>query len=110
MKRFNLFLLSMAAIIPVSCSISGGGVDIDPGTEPDCFVPAFGTKGLDKSEFVVSEADIDCYISFKEKIAKKEIPVKSIEPVRFGNEVVAYAINYNDCWELISGDKRAPIV
>ncbi|MCQ2138637.1 MAG: C10 family peptidase [Bacteroidales bacterium] len=110
MRRIVLLILSTIAIFPVSCSISDGDVDINSGIEPDCCVPASATRGLDKSEFVVSEADIDCYISFKEKISKREITVKSIEPVRSGNEAVAYAINYNDCWELVSGDKRTPIV
>lgn len=68
---------------------------------------------LDTTYFV-SDKDIEAYIHFKKLVAegeKREFEVCEVVPMGLNDEAtLAYLINYNDGWEIIAADKRAPIV
>lgn len=68
---------------------------------------------LDTLNFV-SEQDIHYYINFKKLLAessKEAYNVISVEPMRLDNEaILGYIVNRDNGWELVSADKRSPIV
>lgn len=67
-----------------------------------------------ESEFFVSIEDIQAYVHYRMLLAKSggiELTVEGIEPL--GPEeglIVCYLINYNSGWEIISADKRMPVL
>lgn len=70
-------------------------------------------KSLDMVYFVSPE-DIRAYTHFRKLLAKKDnvdLSVESIVPLGPQEDVtLCYLINYNDGWEVISADKRTPVV
>lgn len=66
------------------------------------------------SKYFVSAEDMVSYIHFKKLDASgkgKDISLKDITPVGPDDEtILLYAVNYDEGWELISADKRAPLV
>lgn len=68
---------------------------------------------LDTLNFV-SEQDIHCYVNFKKLLAessKETYNVINVEPVHLNNDaVLGYVVNLDNGWELVSADKRTPIV
>jgi len=109
----NIFVSLSALIvlsIVTSCSYSEFNNDVPLRGRSIENLSFSGTRCLDQSQYKVDETDIDYYISFKEKVTQKDIVVNSVELVKKGGLVVAYAINYDDSWELVSGDKRTPTV
>ena len=65
-------------------------------------------------EYQVSLKDIDSYVKFKVLDAKhkgQELSVQDISPVLSENgDASMYIINYNEGWDVISADKRSPMV
>lgn len=76
------------------------------------------TKSINESdnnssdEYFVSRKDIDAYLNYKKLLVNNtSFGVKSVEPLIYNSEeTLGYIINYNDGWEIISGDKRTPII
>ena len=74
---------------------------------------AYSEKNLTKTEIlgddnVVSEKDIESYLLYKElAYGKKSLSVTSISE---GEDTLCYVINYEEGWEILSGDKRAPVL
>ena len=64
------------------------------------------------TDYYVTDEDIDAYIHFKCLQTKDDsLVVDSIRPITFDSEgAICYLINYKDGWEIISADKRAPVV
>ena len=54
----------------------------------------------------VSMKDVDDYLHFKYLGGDKMV---SISPYKYNSDTVFFIINYEDGWELLSGDKRAPL-
>ena len=61
-------------------------------------------KGGDNS---VSMRDIESYLHFKTLAYDKK--AVSVEPLADGEDTLLYVINYEEGWEIIAGDKRAPV-
>lgn len=61
-------------------------------------------KGEDNS---VSMKDLDAYLHFKTLAFDKK--AVSVEPLADGEDTLLYVINYEEGWEIIAGDKRAPV-
>ena len=61
-------------------------------------------KGEDNS---VSMKDIEAYLHFKTLAYDKK--AVSVEPLADGEDTLLYVINYEEGWEIIAGDKRAPV-
>lgn len=65
---------------------------------------------LDTTYFV-SDKDVEAYIHFKKLVAKsekRELEVREVVPLGLNDEAtLAYLINYNEGWEIITADKRA---
>ena len=76
------------------------------------------TKSFARSEeedaFFVSLDAIAAYLHYKELLAKSEesgLIVRDITPLGLDDEeTLCYVINYGDGWEVISADKRTPVV
>ena len=70
-------------------------------------------SALDTAYFV-SDRDVEAYIHFKQLLADgqgKDFEVLEIVPMGLNDEAtLAYLLNYNDGWEIIAADKRAPVV
>lgn len=70
-------------------------------------------SALDTTYFV-SDKDVEAYIHFKKLVAeseKKEFGATEVIPMGLNDEAtLAYLINYNEGWEIIAADKRAPMV
>lgn len=64
--------------------------------------------------YFVGEKDVEAYIRFKQLVSEGQqepFEVREIIPLNHGNTVtLAYAISYGDGWEVISADKRAPVM
>lgn len=64
--------------------------------------------------YCVTDKDVEAYIHFKKLVAKNEkrdLEIIEVVPMRLkGEATLAYLLNYNEGWEIISADKRAPIV
>ncbi len=65
-------------------------------------------------EYKVSLKDVDCYVCFKALEAKNkghELSVRDISPIfSEKGDTLLYIINYNEGWDVISADKRSPMV
>lgn len=70
-------------------------------------------SALDTVNFV-SGKDIEAYIHFKQLLAEgqgKDFEVLEVVPMGLNDEAtLAYLLNYNEGWEIISADKRAPML
>lgn len=114
--KARYILLLMLPIILVACNkapltestpvelsrttLTKSGMEIDP-------------KTLDSENFVSIE-DVWAYTRFRALSAKNRginLFVRQIDPIGPQEDVVlCYLINYNDGWEVISADKRTPVV
>lgn len=67
-----------------------------------------------ESPYFVDMTDVDKYVDFRilESLSKgKIIELKSVEPIRSeSGEISMYVVKYNDGWDVISSDKRSPMV
>lgn len=79
-----------------------------PGYTPDgeysSFLSKVKLKGEDND---VSMKDIEAYLHFKTLAYDKK--AVSVEPLADGEDTLLYVINYEDGWEMVAGDKRAPV-
>ncbi len=102
----NSFRLSACIFIIVSCvSCYNSPLGLDTLVENTSL--EIQTKSLPNDDLFVSMDDVECYIKFKELSAGKDIAVRSIVPVYGqGNRPLAYLLNYENGWELVSGDRR----
>ena len=62
-------------------------------------------KGEDNN---VTIKDIEAYLHFKDLAYDKK--AVSVEPKAEGEDTLLYIVNYDDGWEIVAGDKRAPIL
>lgn len=64
-------------------------------------------------KYIVSEEDLEAFIHnriLESKSKGSEIFVLSVTPYSFDGIPVFYVIDYNEGWEIVSADKRGPIV
>ena len=70
-------------------------------------------SALDTAYFV-SDKDVEAYVHFKQLLAEgqgKEFEMLEVVPMGLNDEAtLAYLLNYNEGWEIIAADKRAPTV
>ena len=105
MKRCSL-LFAFLLLLCVSCSNSDLFSDSRQTSSNKCCF----TKS-DISSFKVNEEDINAYLRFKSLLNKDDsFEVKSVFPFPSEDKPFLYAINYSDCWELVSSDKRTAVV
>ncbi len=80
---------------------------------PANYVPMNETRSLTKGYSPergasVSMKDMEAYLHFKELGYGKK--VESVVPMADGNDTLFYIVNYDEGWELVAGDKRAPVI
>lgn len=94
----RLLLLHFCAMFVLSCSY--------PGTEAECLFQ------YDRQNNRVTYGDISTYLKVYKNIdgLTKDSDFVNIEPVLNGPDTVMYIVNYEDGWEVLSSDKRAPVV
>lgn len=69
------------------------------------------TPQKDYSSFVVTDSDLESYIHYLNTIQEsKRGQVIETSPVVHNGEIVYYIINFESGWQLLSADKRGPIV
>ena len=65
------------------------------------------------SDYQIGQPEIDAYVKYKQMTATKECPIElefSDPLVGINGEIVAYTLKFNNGWEIIAADKRAPCV
>lgn len=68
------------------------------------------TKSND-NHYKITEKDIESYIEFKRILKKKEsLDGIVVEPFPENDNPIAYVVQFPNCWELLSSDKRTPPV
>lgn len=106
MKRVNQLLIFLL-LMCVSCTKTAEFSL--PESDPATRLSDNSTRGSDS--FYVNAEDISNYITFKRLLSKDtSFVVKSSEEFPSKDNPCAYIINYEDCWEMISTDKRTPAV
>ncbi len=68
---------------------------------------AFSKVELNGNDNNVTMKDINAYLHFKTLAYDKK--AVSVEPLADGEDTLLYVINYEDGWEMVAGDKRAPV-
>ena len=63
-----------------------------------------------QNPFRVCQADLKRYFSEVKGIDLTKVTTTTIEPIVSGRDTVMYLVNYGNGWELLSADKRAPVV
>ncbi|MCR5139593.1 MAG: C10 family peptidase [Bacteroidaceae bacterium] len=109
-----LLLLTMVSCNQDSLTPSDTPLTWDGGTRAEKNpLDEIDFSALDTAYFV-SDKDVEAYIHFKELLAKgqgKDFAIQEIVPLGLNDEAtLAYLLNYNEGWEIISADKRAPVV
>lgn len=70
---------------------------------------ALATKGYSTDPGAsVSMKDMEAYLHFK--ILGYGKKAESVKPVAEGSDTLFYIVNYDEGWELVAGDKRAPVL
>ena len=113
MKRFAFATVSLI-MVASSCS----KVEVRTGFSPleTSYVIEVTSLPVSENEnpYFVDVADVDKYVDFRilESLSKgKVIELKSVEPIHSeSGEISMYVIRYNEGWEVISSDKRTPLV
>jgi len=119
MRKCVIFAATLLLFVMVSCNQDY----LNPIEEPTIWnVDTRADKNpLDEIDFsaldtayFVSNKDIEAYIHFKQLLAEgqgKDFEVLEIVPMGLNDEAtLAYLLNYNEGWEIIAADKRAPMV
>lgn len=68
---------------------------------------------LEEASFFVSLEDMQQYVAFVERYEGKDTKkgeAKEIIPVQISEEVAFYVVNYEAGWQIVSSDKRGPVV
>lgn len=120
MKKYTIFSAMLLLIVMVSCN-----QESENSASESSLFDIEGTRaeknpldGIDFSsldtEYFVTDKDVEAYIHFKELLAEgegKDFEVLEVVPMGLNDEAtLAYLLNYNDGWEIIAADKRAPMV
>lgn len=115
MRRFLYiaFVGCLFSLLAISCDIS----DLSLSGESEEAILQFAKNARhslsrgNNDYYLVSYEDLESYISFKKKISKDSLfEIKSVKPFPSSDNPALYIINYLDCWEAISSDKRIPAV
>lgn len=115
MKKISSLLFAVSVLlVAVSCTQDAFDSSVNAGDlKTRGNVVEIDWSALDTTYFV-AQKDVDAYIHFKKLIAKsekQEFEVKEVVPMGLNDEAtLAYLLNYNDGWEIVSADKRAPVV
>lgn len=69
------------------------------------------TKAAINDDYLVTEQDLDAYTHYLAvHDSYKDNPVHSIEPYEIGGKNLFYIINLKEGWQILSSDKRGPII
>lgn len=119
MKKSIIFAATLLLLTMISCNQdslppSENPLTWDGGTRAEKNpLDEIDFSALDTVYFV-TDKDVEDYIHFKELLAKgqgKEFAIQEVVPLGLNDEAtLAYLLNYNEGWEIISADKRAPLV
>ncbi|MCQ2130610.1 MAG: Spi family protease inhibitor [Bacteroidales bacterium] len=108
MNAKTYLLIALSIILTLSCqkvSVEIAESSYDNPIEND--ILTIDTKASLPTDYYVGEDDIASYVHYKQlcgKEQKKQRP--EIIPLGIDDGVQAYAINYDEGWEIVSADKR----
>ena len=106
MKRKSFCLLTLVLAILVCCSKDPEKNDAGQVTG---FLARTRTEAKMDSTFLVTQSDLECYHLKIERFGHKK-DWKSIRPVDYDGVLTSYLVEFDSGWEVISADKRGPIV
>ena len=119
MKKFRFTLLAtVSLLLMVSCNQDSENLSIPNSygnnlTRSENNISDVDFSALDTTYFV-TDKDLMAYIHYKELLAegaKQVFSVKNVEPLSLENgTILGYLLNFNEGWEIIAADKRAPTV
>ena len=68
------------------------------------------SEGSEADAFFVTDDDLSAYVKYKSLLLKREMIVRSIDPITLeSEEPLLYIIRYDDGWDLLAADKRATL-
>ena len=106
----RIFIIISFLIALASCGKESIKGDADLATT----AAVLSTKSSDmlSDDFFVAEKELQSYIHFLETIKgdKPAVKVVSYEPVEESGALVYYILNFENGWQLVSADKRGPVV
>lgn len=116
LKHFYLVVSAMLLTLLASCNQevlnSDKALDFTLATRADEKPMEIDYSALDTFYFV-TDKDIEAYIHYKKLLAeseKREFEVREVVPMGLDDEaILAYLLNYNEGWDIIAADKRAPL-
>ncbi len=113
MKRLAFATVSLI-MVAFSCSKVDPGIVVSP-LETSSVIEVSTLPVSENSDpYFVDMDDVDKYVDFRilESLSKgKTLELKSVEPIRSeSGEISMYVVRYNDGWDVISSDKRSPMV
>ncbi|MCR5071577.1 MAG: C10 family peptidase [Bacteroidales bacterium] len=105
MRKITSLLLLLPLFV---CCTKSEPIDIQNHDE----LKAYYTKSFgDQDSFFVSVEDVQRYLHFKELALDDEVIVQDIFPLGMSSkETLCYLIDFDEGWEILSADKRAPVV
>ena len=102
MKQLSVVLICLILLGCTAVETRPTGFDSD-----DFSAISFTRVELKGGDNSVSMRDIESYLHFKTLAYDKK--AVSVEPLADGEDTLLYVINYDEGWEIIAGDKRAPV-
>lgn len=106
-------ILLLVAVLAVGCSVS----EVEPAvSEMEYNFKTLETKTIKEyypnDTYALSEEDVEAYVKYLDLLESNDHKgkVKEVVPVSHDGDVVYYIINFEDGWQLLSSDKRGPII
>lgn len=109
MKCFFYYLLT--GLFLIACAKTSNDIpEFKEDGQFNVFYSDINNSVMDRTdEYSVSEADVMVFVQTVGK-AEGRGNVKTCEPIYHNNKIVYYIINYYDGWQIISADRRGPII
>ena len=113
MKPSNLFYAVLSGVILFSCAKSNT-IDLD--NHPVRLVDLVNTKSyiqyedLGEEDYVVSLEEANQYANYRCLEDKTIVGINKVELFDYDGKPIVYGIDYDEGWEIISADKRGPVV
>ena len=113
MKRLAFATVSLI-MVAFSCSKVEPWIAVSPLETSSVIEASTLPAPENENPYFVDMADVDKYVDFRilESLSKgKTLELKSVEPIcSDSGEISMYVIRYDEGWDVISSDKRSPMV
>ncbi len=111
----RLFFLFISLLLAFSCEQTALFEPMHESSLDSVLSTKGGEASLPENHelYIVSDTDIEAYIKnviLEGESKNKTISVNTVTPYKYDDLPVFYIIDYNEGWEIVSADKRGPVV